>query len=323
MAQPTKELHLNIHGLPVRVTTDAEPLRDFLSYYFAPFVRTQGGEPELDVELVREPGFSLKLARRLPELPGSVRYGQDAVFDAKVRELSVSYREVVLKIQPEGEGFKLQANFQANFIRHLANILFFKGLQTELSYNRVLARLAVQAPTFSLLRRRGLPAGRQALSVFSGGAIAVGGKAYAFLGLPGSGKSTVLRALSLELPGSSVLSENFVLVRDGSVLAFPERPVKLPQLSYPLSGAFVLGRGQDFSVGPVSHAELSAASRAVDAFTAEMPEHGPLSVLPLCFPELSPLFEPTAAFPEVPGFRVTVDQNALRFVEYFKATHAR
>jgi len=258
---------INYLGVSIGVSSGNERFLRYALKYF------NGSRDFVDINLdavidvVFEKGYIFK-----PEIGKAVEseiiFGENVGCDRE-EGLSFKFHELFVKFDFSQKTWKVSCSFEKIFLKHLANVLFFKGWGVEEYYFRVICRMVIQNILFMKLRLI------QRCCLISAAAIAIDGKAFVFAGYPGSGKTTIIGTLKEMFPSSIVLAENYVIIKDGLVHCFTEGKNEEFDLSFPVSKIFIISRSKRISVRKISRDYFLSMLRSINQYTAELPEHSP------------------------------------------------
>lgn len=265
----------NIHGVSLNLSSSNQAFLTYAHNYLRGFETASAPEAEINVSVSFLSGFSLRL-QRTQYAPQRLGTGLD--WDAVNNTLYVAQREIEARITLTSP-WHAEVTFKKNLFKHIANKLFFAGAQTHERYYRSVIRLIAQQLVFMqlMLRWNVVP--------LSAAAAELGGKAYIFAGLPGSGKSTLTRALHKKL-GARILTENFVLTDGERLFPFPEgsASVHADVQPLPIAEICVLTHGEKFLAYELPREQAYYTLLAINSLTAELPEHSAYGALTLVDP---------------------------------------
>lgn len=307
-----KTINLKILGNAVSVSSNNIPFLNFVEKYFSGFsVEKAAASNNINLQFNFQPGFSYKLnGQRLKDL--DIYWGENYGTDLKNNDFHFCYHETTTRLNLNETTWRGEINFQKNIFKHLANRLFFKGGLTNIHYYRLLTRLIIQNLIFLKTRQS------QDLTIISGAGLVINNKAYIFAGLPGSGKSTLIKNLKTKYPESEILSENYLPIINNQVYYFTEGRELNKQNSCPLAQIHVIGHGREHSNRLLSPEEAANKLEAINIFTAELPEQGPLLNYLLQANGAGKLFSTKINdVATVPCYLSVIDKDALNFLESF------
>lgn len=304
---------IKVHTITARVHSND---RDFIRYvedYFNTGIAT--GDCDIDINLVFKSGFSWSLQKLF--FSTARHLGENIVFNDTTKKFIGAHRELTIEAVLEKDIWRVRGEFQRNFFRHCANLLLFHARRDH--YYRWITRLLIQNLIFMKLRER------HSCAFASGAALAIGGRAFCFFGLPGSGKSTLVAALAKAIPGAEILAENYLVMDKKLLIPFPEGRLRFSHLAYQIAAGFIISRGEQMSMEMYSYEDACGAVNAINAFTAELPEHSILHTMAIANPLICALFKNEALegiLKNISIFSCVVDRGALNCVAYFKNTYA-
>lgn len=308
-----KQVILEVHGVSVLVSSDNINFLSYLRNYFNCFVREGFNGPfDLEISVNIKKWFSFsphgvrnKIIRVIGDRLGLLASG----------EYSFSYREISGQIDFRGDNWLAQADFRKNIFKHLANKVFFRRKRMNDYYYRFIIRYLIQNLIFLKLRAS------KNIIVASGAAISVDGASYLFFGLPGSGKSTIVKKIKERLASrSEILTENFILFDSlGNSFVFPEGNDFPKVTPYPIAAGFIIGHGQDMIINQIDNQQAVSSIRLIDQYTAELPSQSFLSGYGLLnfeyLPFLSLIEEKDLKSFDV--FSLFIDNGTTEFMKYF------
>lgn len=308
-----KQLILEVHGVSVLVNSDNINFLNYLRNYFNCFVKESFNGPfdlEISVNIKKWFSFSPHGARNK-----IVRVVGDRLGLLASGEYSFSYREISGQIDFRGDNWIAQADFRKNIFKHLANKVFFRRKRMNDYYYRFIIRYLIQNLIFLKLRVS------KNIIAASGAAVSVDGASHLFFGLPGSGKSTIVKKVKEYLGlRSEILTENFILFDSfGNNFVFPEGNNSPKAMSYPIAAGFIIGHGQDMVINKIDNQQAVNGIRLIDQYTAELPSQSFLSGYGLLdfgyLPFLSLVEEKDLKSFDV--FSLFIDNGATEFMKYF------
>ncbi len=309
--------HFLVHGVKLVLTSSN---RDFLAFAKEYFRGFEIDTPRKDAAYVADvhvvvqflPGFSWRLnqSQYAPHVLGG-----GLGWDEKNNTLYIFENEIEARATLTAP-WHAEVKFKKNFFRYLAHRLFFSGSKTKNNYYRSLIRLFAQQLVFMQLALRWQIVG------ISAAAFKIGGQAHLAVGLPGSGKSTLVSALRRELH-AEILAENFALTDGERLFPFPEGQSS-DVAPCPIGGIYFLTHGEGFAKYILPREQAYQAMLAVNNLTAELPQHSPYGSLALVDPTrwqflfdsdnetLKKLCERHSCL------RLIADEGLLKTIEYFK-----
>lgn len=312
-----KQAVLKIHGISVLIRSDNINFLNYLRNYFNCFIEDVISDSfDLEVLVNIKKGFSIsphyadsKITRKIGDRLGLLDSG----------EYGFSYREISGQIDFRFNNWTAQADFKKNIFKHFANKVFFRRKRMNDYYYRFIIRYLIQNLVFLKLRES------QNLNISSGAAVSVDGKSYLFFGLPGSGKSTIVKKIKEHFGlRSEILTENFILSDSlGNNFIFPEGNKSPSAMSYPVAAGFITGHGQNMIINNINKRQAVDCIRLIDQYTAELPPQSFLSGYGLLNREflsfLSLVEEGDLKSFDV--FSLFVDNGATEFIKYFSDTY--
>jgi len=307
-------IYIKSHDVSVCVGSNSDELLSYIKKYFSDFCIDETiTEPDISLVFNIKSGFGVSY-----NSPFSSKYSKrwgDLIAEDSDGNIIFRYKEFSGEFIRRNNGrWFISVNFKRNFFKHLSILLFFNKGNVAEQYYRVMARLFVQNLLFLRLKNK-------KVNLLCGGVGVFQKNAYAFIGLPGSGKSTILSYLSKELSGFEVLADNYVLVNeDKMVLPFSEgvRPVSLEKKAK-LKVIFLVSYGDNFSINSIGAQEAVEKIMAINQFTSELPHDGIMSILQFFGIENSPtpLSGMLDSLNGMNFFCLTVDKKKSSFLKYF------
>lgn len=261
-----------IHGVSLSLESNDQAFLAFAKQYLRGFEQTQPEEiPLIAVKHDFIPGFTFRFPK---QKKGDRTLGSGIEWNESEQTLDLLQREFRTRVSFK-DTWNAEVLFQKNFFKHLANKLFFAKQKTQTNYYRATLRSVAQQLVFMQLATKGI-------STISAAASSVNQQAVIAVGLPGSGKSTLMNAVREQLQGV-VLTENFVLTDGHLIYPFPEgnnastRPI-------PIKHVLLLSHGNHFINTTLSSEDAAESIRIVNQLTAELPEHSAFHVLSIINP---------------------------------------
>ena len=302
-----------------RIKTDKQSFLNFVKNYFAGYIVPETGQNcDIDLSFEFKSGYSWKLhGQKLKNL--DIYWGENFGSKQIDESFHFCFHEVSAKISFSADIWHGEIIFQKNFFKHCANVIFFRGRKTKKHYERFVTRLIIQNLVFLKAREK------KKIAIISGAALALNGKAYIFAGLPGSGKSYLIKALKKENRATTLLTENYALIADQRVYYYTEGRTDNKLDNYPLKSLFIIGHGREAILETIEKATAQAQIEAINSYTAELPEHGPIVSSLLSKDYLAPLFinDLTSQLNNIPAYRAIVDNSANDFLKKFFELHAK
>lgn len=202
----------NVHGIGMAVTSNWPRLLEMVSLNYKAFSRSREAKESLEVEvaLKKKSWFPQQRSAVRPQ-GGEEKWGTDIFVEGPAVRFR-SEREGVEFI--DGSPSTVRAWYVVDRRSRIASL--YREVPAWEACQRLM-RLALHTPLFHLLER-------QNMQMFHAAAVASKGEALLFIGLNGSGKSSLCFSLLDEL---DYMSDNFVLWNGTEVLGFPEA-IRLP-----------------------------------------------------------------------------------------------
>jgi len=306
-----EKLILNFWGINVCINSNNDAFLDFTKRYFKGFeLVTLVSEPVIDLVFNFEKGFRFKVDRKSESLDEFL--GEKA--GMQKGSYVFQYQEVDATIKFEDSLWSSEVRFKKNLFKHFANLLFFRGLDTQKHYYRFVVRLIIQNLIFMKIKQG------QNKEVLSGAAISVNNEAYVFLGLPGAGKSTLIKQLMKDNPGAKILTENYVVISGDRVYFYTEGAGDNCLDSYLIKKLYIISRGAEAVIEKISPENAFSQIIAVNNYTAELPMHGPFAGYILYNPTFMFMLgnETLQKLLEIiPAYRARIDKDANKFMKLF------
>jgi len=262
-----------VHGVNISISSNSKEFIDFTKVYFSGFeLPTLSKKPEIASNFEFKAGYDFRLPKR-EKLEQIV--SMNTGWDSSNNRLHTTQREFIIDCY-FNETWTANISFKKNLLKDIANHVFFSGKKTQYNYYRTAIRLVTQQLIFMKLNERGI-------IPLSAAACEFQKKSLITVGLPGSGKSTLIKAVS-KIFDSEILTENFVLTDGKYVYPFPEgvskqsKPIELGQI-------FFLTHGDKFYYKEISKDLTSRLFETVNQMTAELPQHSFFASLLLINPE--------------------------------------
>jgi hypothetical protein len=308
-----KKIIINQFGTKIRVSSSNKNFLDSVKKYFSVLeVSNSDMDVDIDLSFVFKTGFSFRLNGNKIEEDG-VLWGENVCRGDDGRFL-FSYHEVFGSFLLTNKNWQGDCIFQKNIIKHLANILFFKRSKTRESYYRFLIRLIIQNLLFLKLEEKGF-------TILSAAAVEIKGDGYVFAGLPGSGKTTIIEKIKNNFSEARILSENYAIINKSSVGFFTEGKHSAGNEFFLIRNLFIINRGDNFSLLELDSSDCFYKLKAINQYTAELPEHGPFVNLLLLSPNFNFMIlnDNLKNFSSsVESFDLRVDEGAVELIKYFK-----
>jgi hypothetical protein len=313
MSSKNQKIYLDVYGIKALVFSNNRFLLQYIRDYFNLFIVSEFSNPDVEVFIYYSPFYSFKPSQKISGgLPLKLAEGLE--LDRENNILFFSRNELNLRMNFNNPEWIIKATFKKNIFRHIANLLFFKKSKTNESYYRLISRAVIQNPILLKLQKRGL-------AIISAASIVYKNKAYIFVGLPGSGKSTVIKKICENLKGSFIGAENFAVVNETHFFPFPEVSYsKIDKTSYPIEAIFLIKYGNNFEIRELDKKEAFLKIKSINEYTAELPVHSFLVGLGLGTNHFDFIADDTAlkiAAEENKSFEVVIDKGADLFLEYF------
>jgi hypothetical protein len=266
------ELHFTIHGVSVAVLTKENGFGNFVKNYLRGFESSPVTEPDCKIVASFLPGYK-KTFDNDQYAPQTL--GSGLGWDAGNNTLYISQKEISARITLTSP-WHVEASFQKNFFRHTANKLFFSGSKTQTNYYRSVTRLLLQNIVFIHLAQR------WGIVPISAAAIKIGSRAHIFVGLPGSGKSTLVQKIRQEAK-AEIIAENFVLTDGERIFPFPEGNSS-DISACAINTVHIITHGEKFSSYEMPKEQTYHSILSINSLTGELPEQGPFGSLLLIDP---------------------------------------
>lgn len=262
-------LYFNIHGVSVVVDTKEKGFSGFLTHYLRGFESDRIPNPDCVIRVIFKSGYQwgFSVKETTPHTLGS-GIGWDTERDV----LALAQREVRAEISFKSP-WTAEVSFQRNAFRHIANRLFFAGSKTQTNYYRAVTRLMLQNIVFMRLKKE------QGVVPISAAAIKIGDSADVFVGLPGSGKSTLVQRAQKEAK-AEIVAENFALTNGSMLFPFPEGN-SADVTPCTVRNIYIISHDKELSLLPIAENVAQEAITTVNTLTAELPEQSPFGALPL------------------------------------------
>lgn len=306
-----EKLFLNFWGVKVRVVANDNSFINFAKKYFQGFeVPELEGESVIDLSFNFQKYYNFKVDRR--PAPFDEFLGEKA--GMKNGSYEFQFNEVDAAIKFDNDRWSGNVNFKKNLFKHFANLLFFRGRDTQSHYYRFVTRLIIQNLVFMKLKQD------QKMEVLSGAAISINGQAYAFIGLPGAGKSTLIDKLLEINPEAIVLTGNYVIISADQVYFYTEGAGDNCLQGYPLKEVHIISRGNGAAIEGIASKQALSQIVAVNNYTAELPMHGPFTAYVLHDTDFEFMLNNDTLqkiLETAPAYRSRIDKGANEFIKLF------
>jgi len=259
---------INYLNIAISVYSDDDDFLEYIKKYFSIDDNQENLQSSVDIVVRFEKGYSLS-PRTSVVNDSKIIFGEN-IGASDERELIFKLNELSVKFNfSEEKLWRISCSFKKVLFKHVANILFFRGFNTYKYYYRIISRMIIQNILFIKLKST------PDCCLLSAAAVSINNKVVIFSGLPGSGKSTLIKFIKDLIPSAVVMAENYVFIKDGAVFSFTEGNNKFTSSSFLIDKIFIVSRSDKFEIKNISKDVGVSMLRIVNQYTAEFPEHSP------------------------------------------------
>jgi len=319
----TNSISLNVHGIKAKIISDDYKFLQFVSNYFNYFV-IEDKNNNLDDEkpivffIKFSKFFSWKLDNKIKDQ--EINLGEGFAISSK-GDFIFKWNELFVKIDWNKENWQTEVLFKRIFFKHLANILFFKKGKTNENYYRIIARLVIQNLIFLKLYQK------YQFGFISGAAITINQNAFLFIGLPGSGKSYILKLIVSKFPQSEIIADNYILFKEKKVFVFPEGKFIPSRSQYPIKSVFIVSYGKKFNLKKIHLEDGLKIILAINLFTKELLPQSPYVNYLIYNPKFEILLNEhnfiKKILENINIYQVTIDEKGEKFLNFLAQNYEK
>lgn len=298
----------------MEINSGSEFFVNYACRYFMgePENKPAGSRPDIVCHVSFPGSFSFRVDPKREQ--HNIILGQEMAAAGDGGPFYFDFRELRGVIKNEGPAVEATVRIRRNLFKYVSRLLFFRKYSPKEYYARLVIRDVIQNLLFVKLQEK------KKVEIVSGASIVLDGNAYIFAGLPGGGKTTLVRAIKKADANAVVLAENFVLISDKMAFAFTEGIWPSVGQGFPIRGVYFIYQGSRMNIRKVSPAEGMSLIDAVNDYTRELPRYGFYAAIALLDDRIgNSIFskkEVADVIGSVPCYRAEIDLWARDFCDY-------